>query len=83
MNLNICKIADEVIFQKFTKGPDEFRECLRITKGSIIAEAAIKDSIWGIGMYYNDPKIGIPSEWNGSNILGWALMKTRIKLFSL
>lgn len=77
----ICKIAFEVIFQKFSKGPQEFRDALLLTQYALIAETAIKDKIWGIGMHNNNPNLSIPNKWNGCNILGWALMRTRIELF--
>ena len=50
------------------------------TKNSILAECAVKDRIWGIGLSLTDPKRLIPSEWKGHNLLGYALMMVRGRL---
>ena len=50
------------------------------TKNSILAECAVKDRIWGIGLSMTDPKRLIPSEWKGQNLLGYALMMVRGRL---
>ena len=50
------------------------------TKNSILAECAVKDRIWGIGLSLTDPKRLIPSEWKGQNLLGYALMMVRGRL---
>ena len=52
------------------------------TKNSILAECAVKDRIWGIGLSLTDPKRLIPSEWKGQNLLGYALMMVRDRLKS-
>ena len=50
------------------------------TKNSILAECAVKDRIWGIGLSMTDQRRFIPSEWQGHNYLGYALMMVRDKL---
>ena len=50
------------------------------TKNSILAECAVKDRIWGIGLSLTDPKRLIPSEWKGQNLLGYVLMMVRGRL---
>lgn len=50
------------------------------TKNYILAECAVKDRIWGIGLSLTDPKRLIPSEWKGQNLLGYALMMVRGRL---
>tara|TARA_B100000029_G_C17494403_1_gene930305 strand:+ start:391 stop:963 length:573 start_codon:yes stop_codon:yes gene_type:complete len=78
-NKNICNIAKAVVLAKFKSIP-ELRALLLNTGDSYIAEAAPRDKIWGIGMGVMNPKINIPAEWNGVNILGWALMEVRNEL---
>ena len=36
--------------------------------------------MWGAGMKIDSPGIKDPRNWNGSNILGWALMQVRSTL---
>lgn len=67
-------------YYKFNQNP-EMKKKLLETGDKIIAEASPYDSIWGIGMSENDPKILIISEW-GQNKLGVALMKVR-EMFNL
>ena len=43
-------------------------------------ECAVKDRIWGIGLSMTDQRRFIPSEWQGHNYLGYALMMVRDKL---
>ena len=76
-----CQIAFECVYQKFIKGTDEMKTYLKLTNTAILAEAAYRDKIWGIGLGVNQ-YISKPAEWNGTNILGWALMETRARIFS-
>ena len=50
------------------------------TKNSILAECAVKDRIWGIGLSMTDPKRLMLAEWQGQNLLGYALMLVRGRL---
>ena len=50
------------------------------TKTSYLAECAVRDKIWGIGLSMTDPNRLDKSKWNGTNLLGYALMMTRDKL---
>ena len=59
------------------------REKLLATGSSLLAECAVKDTIWGIGLSMTDPDRLNPWKWKGQNLLGYALMKTREKLSSL
>ena len=72
----VCSVAFEVIFQKFQKQP-EVREVLLMTADAVLAETSPWDGIWGIKMAANDPRVRAPSQWQGTNILGWALMEAR------
>lgn len=46
----------------------------------MLAECAVKDCIWGIGLSMNDPHRKDPERWKGKNLLGYALMMVRDKL---
>ena len=72
----VCYIALEVTKSKFSQN-EEFKNGLLSTENYLIVEASPLDKIWGIGMGINNPNIDKPSEWNGSNLLGWALMCAR------
>lgn len=76
---NVCYIAKEVIYSKFNQN-DEYKNGLLSTDNYLIAEAAPRDKIWGIGMGANNPDLNDPKKWKGSNILGWALMEVRDQL---
>ena len=44
---------------------------------AILAECAVKDRIWGIGLSTKDPDRLYINKWKGSNLLGYALMMVR------
>lgn len=46
----------------------------------ILAECAVRDRIWKIGLSMKDEKRFDCSEWKGQNLLGCALMMVREKL---
>ena len=74
-------IIYEGLLAKFSQ--NEFlKSRLLDTKNSILAECAVKDRIWGIGLSMTDPKRLIPAEWQGQNLLGYALMLVRDRLKS-
>lgn len=58
----------------------KFKEFLLSTNDKILVEASPYDTIWGIGMLETDPRAENPSQWNGENLLGFALMQVRDKL---
>ncbi len=43
----------------------------------VLVEASPLDRIWGIGLAATDPKAGDPAQWQGANLLGFALMHAR------
>jgi len=63
-------------FLKFSQN-EEFKEFLLSTEYKILVEASPYDKIWGIGMLETNLKAENPSEWNGENLLGFALMEVR------
>ena len=64
---------------KFSQN-DMLREQLIETKGTILAECAVRDRIWGIGLSMSDPKRLDINQWKGQNLLGYALMMVRDRL---
>lgn len=54
---------------------------LRSTRDRVIVEASPRDRIWGIGMGASNPDARIPARWRGRNLLGFALMEARARLF--
>ena len=78
-NEHLDDVAFEVVYQKFAASPN-MRSLLLSTGDKIIAEATIKDNIWGIGIDVGDPRVQDPKQWKGINVLGFALMKARAQL---
>jgi ribA/ribD-fused uncharacterized protein len=64
---------------KFSQNPD-LGTYLTNTGDRILVEASPSDRIWGIGMTADDPYASEPANWNGLNLLGFALMQTRAAL---
>jgi ribA/ribD-fused uncharacterized protein len=58
----------------------QLRELLLGTGHRTIVEASPKDPIWGIGLSQDDPQVENPSQWQGTNWLGVALMQVRDEL---
>jgi len=58
----------------------ELKTRLKMTGTAMLAECAVKDRIWGIGLSMHDPARFDPAKWRGQNLLGYALMLTRTKL---
>ena len=74
-------IIYEGLFAKFSQN-ESLRSKLLDTKYSTLVECAVKDRIWGIGLSMTDPKRLMPTEWQGQNLLGYALMMVRDRLKS-
>lgn len=64
------------LVEKFSQNA-ELRNMLLDTGDAILAECAVRDRIWGIGLSMNDPRRLDPAQWEGKNLLGYALMMTR------
>lgn len=72
-------IVYEGLLAKFLQN-ELLREQLIETEDAILAECAVKDRIWGIGLSMKDPKRLDISQWRGENLLGYALMMVRKRL---
>lgn len=64
---------------KFGSTP-ELRAYLVGTGRRVLVEASPRDRIWGIGMGRDNPAVERPSQWRGTNLLGFALMQARAAL---
>ncbi len=53
------------------------KEMLFSIGDNILAECAVKDNIWGIGLSMKDEKRFELSQWQGWNLLGFSLMYVR------
>ncbi|MGH9123620.1 MAG: NADAR family protein [Acidimicrobiales bacterium] len=68
---NVAKFSQSPLLQGY----------LMSTAPKVLVEASPRDRIWGIGMGANNPKAVLPSEWRGGNLLGFALVEVRERLF--
>jgi ribA/ribD-fused uncharacterized protein len=64
---------------KFGQHP-ELRQFLLGTGNRVLAEASSRDRVWGIGLAAGDERAASPQTWQGSNLLGFALMEVRHRL---
>jgi hypothetical protein len=46
----------------------------------ILVEASPVDRVWGIGLAADDPRAADPAQWQGHNLLDFALMHARDQL---
>ncbi|GAB4025192.1 NADAR family protein [Spirosoma gilvum] len=77
---NACvDIVIRANFHKFSQNPD-LRDFLLTTGNRVLVEASPVDAIWGIGMAKDNPMIEDPTQWQGKNLLGFALMDVRDRL---
>lgn len=72
-------VVYEGLSAKFSQNP-ELKEQLKSTGDAILAECAVKDKIWGIGLSMHDPNRFDRRKWQGQNLLGYALMMVRERL---
>ena len=72
-------IVFEGLMAKFSQNQD-LKEKLLATGDSVLAECAVNDRIWGIGLSMHDPDRHEMSKWKGQNLLGFALMLVRSRL---
>lgn len=69
-------VVYEGLLAKFSQNAD-LRKLLLDTKTAILAECAMKDRIWGIGMSMQNPNRFDRTKWQGKNLLGYTLMMVR------
>lgn len=72
-------IVFEGLFAKFFQNED-LKTLLKATGNTLLAECAVRDRIWGIGLSMKDPDRYEIYKWKGQNLLGYALMMVREKL---
>jgi len=66
---------------KFRQNPG-LSDFLLSTGERVLVEASPVDRIWGIGLASSDIHAGSPKDWNGLNLLGFALMEVRERIRS-
>lgn len=64
---------------KFAQNP-ACKAFLLSTANTVLVEASPVDPVWGIGLAADEPAARVPSEWQGLNLLGFALMQVRARL---
>lgn len=72
-------IVYEGLLAKFSQNV-ALKQQLKETGNAVLAECAVKDRIWGIGLSMHDPNRFERDRWQGQNLLGYALMMVRDKL---
>lgn len=72
-------VVFEGLIAKFSQNED-LKKLLKATENAILAECAVKDRIWGIGLSMKDPERFAIDKWKGQNLLGYALMMVRERL---
>lgn len=72
-------IIYEGLIEKFSQNTT-LRKKLLETQDAILAECAVKDCIWGIGLSMTDDNRFEMSKWRGQNLLGYSLMMVREKI---
>lgn len=66
----------EGLKEKFTQN-ENLKKLLLDTEDSILAEGAVNDRIWGIGLSMKDSNRLESEKWRGQNLLGYAMMMVR------
>ena len=72
-------VVYEGLLAKFSQNT-KLKEQLKATGNAVLAECAVKDRIWGIGLSMNDQDRLDRAKWKGQNLLGYALMMVRDRL---
>ena len=72
-------VVYEGLLEKFLQN-NELKEKIKVTGNAVLAECAVKDRIWGIGLSMKDPDRFDKTKWKGQNLLGYALMMVRESL---
>lgn len=69
----------EGLLAKFSQNED-LKDKLKFTGEAILAECAVKDLIWSVGLSMKDPDRFDKIKWKGQNLLGYTLMVVRESL---
>ena len=73
-------IRQIVVYQgllaKFSQNED-LKDKLKSTGEAMLAECAVKDLIWSVGLSMKDPDRFDKTKWKGQNLLGYTLMMVR------
>lgn len=72
-------VVYEGLVAKFSQN-ENLRNRLLETNNDMLAECAVNDRIWGIGISMTDPDRFDMSKWKGQNLLGYSLMIARKKV---
>ena len=72
-------VVYEGLLAKFSQN-EELKEKLKATGNAVLAECAVKDHIWGIGLSMKASDRLNKDKWNGQNLLGYTLMMVRERL---
>ena len=72
-------VVYEGLIAKFSQN-DDLKKLLLQTEQAVLAECAVRDQIWGIGLSMKDPARMDRIKWRGRNLLGYALMVVRERL---
>ena len=64
------------LIAKFSQN-NKLKNMLLATNGKVLAECAVQDKIWGIGLSMTDTNRHNISQWRGQNLLGFSLMMVR------
>jgi len=72
-------IVYEGLFSKFQQNAS-LKESLLATGDAVLAECAVRDLVWGIGLSMTDPNRFDRTKWKGKNLLGYSLMMVRAKI---
>lgn len=72
-------VVYEGLLAKFLQSLD-LRKQLKETGSAVLAECAVRDRIWGIGLSMHDPDRFDQAKWKGQNLLGYTLMMVRDRL---
>ena len=69
-------VVYEGLLAKFSQN-EELKRKLKSTGNALLAECAVKDCIWGIGLSTKDSDRFDKKRWKGKNLLGYTLMMVR------
>nr|WP_294096921.1 NADAR family protein [Proteiniclasticum sp.] len=73
------QIVYEGLKAKF-RDDEELKEKLLSTGDAILAECAVHDKVWGIGLSMKDPNRFNVDKWRGLSLLGNLIMQVREEL---